>query len=254
MDIRHAYACNSCEDVFAMKPEQTIVAAGFVMIGLALVYTLFHGPGYDGLPVSINALPAQGAMQSQHFITPDMKSGFVSADAQLYEGHWQGLEALHLTDELKKKLGLPMSLDGLLIDEVTLRSAVSGLLAGDVLVAVNGRAVVTLKDLVRESRKLKNRDNASLTVIRKGASMNFILRGDGPLGFAQVETAPMIRPGAIMPHPYRGECTRCHPIGATGHIVPDPGGVILPPPPIRAGAALAHRDRGPCAVCHLIIN
>ena len=159
-----------------------------------------------------------------------------------------------LTKELKLKLKYPGSLDGLLVDEVTLNAAASGILAGDVMVAFNGVSVRSLEEFVTESKKGRNRSSAQMTVVRKGHTMTFTVQGYGPVGFAQVETAPMILPGAIMPHPYRGPCTQCHPVGSTGHIVPDPGGVTLPPPPIRAGARLPHRDRGPCAACHTILN
>ncbi|MBF0416683.1 MAG: magnetochrome domain-containing protein [Magnetococcales bacterium] len=179
---------------------------------------------------------------------------FMNPKAKLSEGHWKGLEALPLSIELKKKLKLPMELEGLLIDEVTLNAAEAGLLAGDVLVAVNGKPVRTLEDLVTESRRVQMAKSASMLIYRKGKMQQFMLVAKNNLGFAQVETAPMILPGEIMPHPYRGPCTQCHAIGTTGHIVPDPDGIILPPPPIRANAVAPHKDRGPCQACHTIIR
>ncbi|MBF0614914.1 MAG: magnetochrome domain-containing protein [Magnetococcales bacterium] len=179
---------------------------------------------------------------------------YLNPKARLSEGHWKGLEALPLSNELKQKLKLPMELEGLLIDEVTLNAAEAGLLAGDVLVAVNGRPVRSLEDLVTESRRVQMAKSASMLIYRKGKMQQFMLVARNNLGYAQVETAPMILPGEIMPHPYRGPCTQCHAIGTTGHIVPDPDGIILPPPPIRANAASPHKDRGPCHACHTIIR
>jgi len=95
-----------------------------------------------------------------------------------------------------------------------------------------------------------------MTVYRKGQWFSLTLSAPDNLGFVQAETAPMILPGEIMPHPYRGPCTDCHAIGTTGHIVPDPDGIILPPPPISAQALATpppHKDRGPCQACHQII-
>ncbi|MBF0144759.1 MAG: PDZ domain-containing protein [Magnetococcales bacterium] len=181
--------------------------------------------------------------------------GFVAPDPKLAEAHWQGMEALPLSTELKKKLNLPMKLEGVLIDEVSLQSARSGLLAGDVVIAIHQRPVVRLKDFYRESRNVQDLERVSITVYRQGQVQNFQLEavpGEN-LGFAQVETAPMILPGDIMPHPYRGPCTDCHAVGTTGHLVPDPDGVILPPPPIKAGVSRPHMDRGPCQACHPII-
>ncbi|MEO5345515.1 MAG: PDZ domain-containing protein [Magnetococcus sp. YQC-9] len=179
---------------------------------------------------------------------------YLNPKAKLSEGHWKGLEALPLSIELKKKLKLPMELEGLLIDEVTLNAAEAGLLAGDVLVAVNGKPVRSLEELVVETRRVQMARSASMLVYRKGKMQQFMLVAKNNLGYAQVETAPMILPGEIMPHPYRGPCTQCHAIGTTGHIVPDPDGIIMPPPPIRANAVSPHKDRGPCQACHIIIR
>ncbi|GAB0057875.1 Magnetosome protein MamP [Candidatus Magnetaquicoccaceae bacterium FCR-1] len=190
-----------------------------------------------------------GAAGSETSLKP-----FINPKAKLSEGHWKGLEALPLSNELKKKLKLPMELEGLLIDEVTLNSAEAGLLAGDVLVAVNGKPVRSLEDLLTESRRVQMAKSVSMLIYRKGKMQQFMLVAKNNLGYAQVETAPMILPGEVMPHPYRGPCTQCHAIGTTGHIVPDPDGIILPPPPIRANAVAPHKDRGPCQACHTIIR
>ncbi|MBF0144363.1 MAG: magnetochrome domain-containing protein [Magnetococcales bacterium] len=179
---------------------------------------------------------------------------FVNPRVRLSEGHWKGLEALPLSAELKRKMRLPPELEGLLVDEVTLNAAAAGLLAGDVIVAVNGRPVKTLEEFLAESRRVQLEKRASIMVFRAGRLQTYLLQGKNNLGYAQVETAPMILPGEIMPHPYRGPCTSCHAIGSTGHIVPDPDGIVLPPPPIRAGVACPHQDRGPCQACHVITN
>ncbi|MBF0191937.1 MAG: magnetochrome domain-containing protein [Magnetococcales bacterium] len=193
------------------------------------------------------------ALVGQAGADPTLKP-FVNPKAKLAEGHWKGLEALPLSIELKKKLKLPIELEGLLIDEVTMNAAEAGLLAGDVIVAVNGNPVRSLEDLLNETRKVQMAKSASILVFRRGLMQQFMLVAKNNLGFAQVETAPMILPGEIMPHPYRGPCTHCHSIGTTGHIVPDPDGIILPPPPIRMGMASPHKDRGPCQACHPIIH
>ncbi|CAK0745702.1 putative magnetosome multi-heme MamP [Gammaproteobacteria bacterium] len=185
---------------------------------------------------------------------PQLKA-YVGPNIRLSEAHWQGLEALPLSTELKQKLRLPDTLNGLLIDEVTLNAAASGLLAGDVLGAVNGIEVNSLEALVQVSRLVQNQTNVMVTVYRKGQWLSFTLSAPDNLGFAQAETAPMILPGEIMPHPYRGPCTECHAIGTTGHIVPDPDNIILPPPPISAKVTTPpHKDRGPCRACHQIIQ
>ncbi|MBF0308769.1 MAG: magnetochrome domain-containing protein [Magnetococcales bacterium] len=222
------------------------------------------GPSFAAAPPagSWQSPPARSGMVmtppaaygSPSAVGPPSLPPFLNPKARLSEGHWKGLEALPLSLELKKKLGLPMELQGLLVDEVTLNAAEAGLLAGDVIVSVNGNAVNSLEGLLAETKKVQMAKSASILVYRKGKLQQFVLKARTNLGFAQVETAPMILPGEIMPHPYRGPCTECHAIGTTGHIVPDPDGIILPPPPIRAGATPPHKDRGPCQACHPIIH
>jgi membrane-associated protease RseP (regulator of RpoE activity) len=188
---------------------------------------------------------AQASSTAKTYVAPNIK---------LAEGHWQGLEALPLTEELKLKLQLPAGLQGLLVDEITLNAAASGLLGGDILIKVNGHKVSSIEELVKESKRVKNRNRVALTVVRNGRPATLTLKGSEKLGFAQVETAPMILPGAMLPHPYRGACTRCHPIGTGGHVTPDPDGIVLPPPTISADVKRPHQDRGPCNACHVIVN
>ncbi|MBF0416242.1 MAG: PDZ domain-containing protein [Magnetococcales bacterium] len=252
---------------------QGVVAGGILVVLAILVYGLFaspnysslkgSGPGKGGAPVD----PGQPVAMNVGLMAPDGVSNpappqsvapvseFIPAKPQLAEAHWQGMEVIPLTSELKKKLNLPMNTQGVLIDEVTLQSIQAGLLAGDILVAVNSRQVLSLEDVYRESRGVQNQESVVLTVTRSGQWKNFqLLAAPGEnLGFAQVETAPMILPGDIKPHRYRGPCTMCHAIGQTGHLVPDPDGIILPPPAIKAGVPRPHMDRGPCLACHRII-
>ncbi|MEG3640744.1 magnetosome magnetite formation protein MamP [Magnetococcus sp. PR-3] len=254
----------------------TIVALGMLVVAIMVLASMIDLPGSDmsvtpappetprgapivgsqgqamGLPVAMQR--RRGEQRAPVPALSDANGGFVAPNVQFSEAHWQGMEALPLSIELKRKLKLPLDLEGLLIDETSLNAAVSGMLAGDVLVAINGRKVKTLKKMQKETRRVQMDRRASLTVYRKGRLLTLTLSEEKNLGLAQVETAPMILPGDIMPHPYRGPCTQCHAIGTTGHITPDPDGIVLPPGPIRAGAKMPHRDRGPCAACHAIIQ
>lgn len=258
-----------------------VVALGLLVLFVFLAVALFSDPDYSSLPPAdpyanlssagsapgisqpmfsaVQGLPIamQNPAQARAVTpTPMPGGGFYDPGIQLSEGHWQGLEALPLSGELKKKLKLPKKLKGLLIDEVSLYAALSGMMAGDVMVAINNRPVYSLEDLIRESKRVQQHNFAKITVYRKEDLRTFTLMvapGDN-LGFAQVETAPMILPGDMRPHPYRGPCTSCHAVGTSGHMVPDPDGIILPPPPIMANARVPHQDRGPCQACHKIIN
>jgi hypothetical protein len=172
----------------------------------------------------------------------------------LSEAHWQGMELLPLSSELKQKLKIPMNLSGVLVDEVTLNALLSGIRGGDVVLEVKERPVGSLEEFQMATMRIRNKKKAKLKVWRKGKIIKFKVRADNILGLAQVETAPMILAGAMRPHPYRGPCTQCHLIGDTATLKPDPDGVILPPPVISAGARMPHRDRGPCKACHVIVQ
>ena len=191
---------------------------------------------------------------------------YVAPDIQLSEAHWQGMDTMRLTQELRQKLKLPRGLQGILVDEVTLNAARSGLLAGDVIIAVEDGPVTTLEEFQRQTKIVRNRSHALITVMRKSGkkedrrySMSrrtLVLRANGELGFAQMETAPMILPGAGRPHDQRGPCTSCHAIGRGFELAPDPDGITLPPPPLSMATIgkqpSPHRDRGSCEACHMI--
>jgi hypothetical protein len=172
----------------------------------------------------------------------------------LSEAHWQGMELLPLSTELKQKLKIPMNLSGVLVDEVTLNALLSGIRGGDVVLEVKERPVGSLEEFQMATMRIRNKKKAKVKVWRKGKIIKFKVRADNILGLAQVETAPMILAGAMRPHPYRGPCTNCHLIGDTETMMPDPDGIILPPPVISAGARMPHRDRGPCKACHVIVQ
>ncbi|MBF0280470.1 MAG: PDZ domain-containing protein [SAR324 cluster bacterium] len=183
----------------------------------------------------------------------EVKTPFVDVNIQLSEGHWQGMEVIPLSKELKKKLRISPNIEGVMVDEVTLNSLVSGGRGGDILIAVDNKRVRSIEDVVSVSKFVRNRNRVGMTVIRNNRVRDFVLMTNGgPLGFSQAETAPMITPGDVMPHPYRGACTGCHPIGTIANLEPDPDLIILPPPPIRVGAIRPHRDHGPCFACHVI--
>ncbi len=191
---------------------------------------------------------------------------YIGRDIQLFEAHWQGLDTRLLDSELRRKLKYPSGLGGLLIDEVTLNSIDAGFLAGDVIVAMGDARVSTIEEFQRLTMMVRNRRQAAVTVLRKGEirgdgryamyPVTLVMRAGQDLGFAQVEAAPIILPGDVRPHSYRGPCTQCHAIGVGLELTPDPDLITLPPPQISLEAAeqgfSPHRNRGPCAACHVI--
>ncbi len=211
---------------------------------------------------------------------------YVPRKLKVFEGHWQGMDGRLLTDELARKLNYPRGMQGVLLGEVTLNAANTGLLGGDVIVKIEDFSVTSMEDFQAATREVMNRSEARITVLRKdnrpgapaptrGAGrrnprfeaavvttpavlrrLTLVLRAEGGLGFAQLEGAPMVLAGDPRPHGYRGACTECHPIGQGFELTPDPDLISLPPPPlareVAARGTSPHEVRGPCEACHAV--
>ena len=207
---------------------------------------------------SLCAYAQQGSLQAPH-----LGGNYMSPKIQWYEAHWQGMDTQRLTKELSQKLQYPVGLKGVFIIEVTLNAALSGLLAADIIVAIESHKVTDLKSFQEATKKVQHKTSAAVSVLRKTQKiqsitmkpMVFVLRGQSALGFAQAESAPMIQPGDIRPHPHRGPCTLCHAIGTGFQLEQDPDLIVLPPPKIteeEASIASPHEERGHCRICHSI--
>jgi len=201
---------------------------------------------------------------------PSGKAGlFAAAPAQapvmsnvmekvLQEGHWIGLEAGPLTPALASANGIPLNVKGVLVDEVTLLAAGSGILAGDVISAINELETPDLYAFKAATRPIAMSKQATVTVYRVGSYKKIVVQGAEELGLAQMEAAPMINATDPSPHGYYGPCERCHAISKTvkntGQLAKDGGDVLaVKPPPIKWGAKPIHGNRGPCTNCHKII-
>ena len=210
-----------------------------------------------------NQLPAQRAqtdvtnidMAPQASQLPSPKEQG-AAHKELVEGHWLGMEVIPLVPELAKEFNIAPNTKGILVDEISLESAESGVLAGDMVVAVDDYATPDLYAFTEATRRVRNRTQAKILVNRRGALLEYTISSERPMGFSQNESAQPIKPGAISPHRSRGKaCTECHIIMETGGQLPIDAGDILPsPPPIIRGAVAPHEDRGKCNVCHVILK
>jgi len=178
-----------------------------------------------------------------------------AAGKKFIEGHWLGLEVIPLTAELASEYQIPKGQTGVLVDEVTLESAESGILAGDMVQSISGFPTPDLKAFFQATQRVQEKERARVGISRRGSKMIFVMtaRNTEILGFAQMEAAQPIQPGALRPHRYMGSCTSCHVFMQSGGQLPTDAGDILPnPPPITKNAKAPHRDRGQCAACHTI--
>ncbi|NQT03283.1 MAG: trypsin-like peptidase domain-containing protein [Planctomycetes bacterium] len=180
-----------------------------------------------------------------------------AAGKKFIEGHWLGLEVIPLTAELATEYQIPKGQTGVLVDEVTLEAAESGILAGDMVQSISGFPTPDLETffLATQRERVQEEKRAQVGISRRGKKMSFVMtaRNAKMLGFAQMEAAQPIQPGALRPHRYMGSCTDCHIFMKTGGQLATDAGDILPnPPPITKNAKAPHRYRGQCATCHTI--
>lgn len=191
-------------------------------------------------------------------VSPKTPAASTVTEKILQEGHWIGLEAGPLTPALATANGIPANIRGVLVDEVTLLSAGSGLLAGDVITAINNIETPDLYAFKAATRQVAMLKQATVTVYRAGAYKKIAVAGVEELGLAQMEAAPMINATDPSPHPYYGPCDKCHAISKTvkntGQLAKDGGDTLITQAPaIKWGAKATHRDRGKCTNCHRII-
>ena len=180
-----------------------------------------------------------------------------AAGKKFIEGHWLGLEVIPLTAELAREYQIPNGETGVLVDEVTLEAAESGILAGDMVQSIAGFATPDLETFftVTQRERIWKAKRAQVGISRRGSRLTFTMtsRNSNMLGFAQMEAAQPIQPGALRPHRYMGACTNCHIFMKTGgQLATDAGDILPDPPPITKNAKAPHRYRGNCATCHTI--
>jgi hypothetical protein len=174
------------------------------------------------------------------------------------EAHWIGLEAGPLVPAVAKANNIPPDVTGVFVDEVTLVAADAGLLAGDVITAVNGIHVADLKSFKNATRQVAQVNQAQVSVFRRGANKNFIVNSPEELGIAQVEGAPMILATDRAPHGNYGACDKCHTIAPgranTNQMAKDLGDILAKTAPnIRKGTPPPHGNRGACSKCHVLL-
>ncbi len=176
----------------------------------------------------------------------------------LHEGHWIGLEVIPLISTIARANNIPNNVSGVLIDEVTLLAAEVGLIAGDVITAVNGYSIPDLNSFKLATRQVANSREAIVSIYRSGRYRDIMVYGPEALGVAQMEAAPMILATDRSPHSYYGACDRCHSISRTtvntGQLAKDQGDVLTKVAPfIKMGINPPHEERGRCMNCHKII-
>jgi len=209
----------------------------------------------------IEAIDPYGIQQIAKTSPNTVTTQITAVDKILQEGHWIGLEVVPLTSAIAAANNIPDGISGVLVDEVTLVAAESGIIAGDVITAVGSGQVTDLKSFKAATSLVAALPQTTVTVYRKGDYMDIMVNAGGAgeqLGIAQMEAAPMILATDVSPHGYYGPCDRCHTISKTakntGQLGKDAGDVLVATAPaIQWGAKAPHRDKGTCTNCHSIL-
>ncbi len=171
------------------------------------------------------------------------------------EAHWQGIEVVPSTANLKRLLKITSDAKGVITDETTWPADSQGFQAGDLITSVGEVPTPTLEDFIQATARVRDRRRTEIQLLRQNKEYSIVLRAmQQRLGTANGETAQTIKAGSRSPHGYLGACTNCHHIGSTGQLAVDQGDLLSrAAPPIRAGQSAPHRNRGECTACHAIV-
>ena len=211
-----------------------------------------------------------GILPAQPNQTAPVQQPVAVPDKQLIEGHWIGGEVIPLTPAIAKANSIPLSVVGVLLDEVTLLAAAAGLFAGDVITAINGRKVTDLKSFQQATKDVAQSNRANVSVFSGGKNKEIMVFSTEVLGMAQMESAPMILATDRSPHAYYGPCDKCHVISTNAtrtktalnspnalnpaELLKDAGDNLTKVAPnIRRGTPPPHRNRGTCTLCHVVL-
>lgn len=123
----------------------------------------------------------QGQGPGEAFAGPDMRFLAMGPDAMDFSTPKLGIEAEDLSGQLGAFFGAPGDA-GILVRDVRedTPAAKAGLKAGDVITEVDGKPVKNLSELRQELRDKADQKSVSLSVLRKGATMNLTVAIEKP--------------------------------------------------------------------------
>jgi hypothetical protein len=122
-------------------------------------------PQRGGLPPLSTFAPRQGQQQQQQQRQPT-------------EGAWLGMEVVPITRLTRVQYGIPANMRGLVVAEAEGQAAISGVSAGDVVVAVNGIPVSDMRTFLQATGGGKQQ-GGSVDLMRSGRFLKVVL-GQAP--------------------------------------------------------------------------
>jgi S1-C subfamily serine protease len=87
-----------------------------------------------------------------------------------------GMELGELSPELALAYGVPKGVMGLIVAESATQAAAAGLLADDVIEAINGQRVKSIVDFIKVMNKASLKKGIFLDVYRQGQRFNLVIK------------------------------------------------------------------------------
>jgi S1-C subfamily serine protease len=124
------------------------------------------------------ALPAQPSAPFDPGLVPPSGLTGVLQGGEVETGAIEalGMELGELSPELALAYGVPRGVKGLIVTESATQAAAAGLLADDVIEAINGQRVETIADFIKVMNKASLRKGISLGVYRQGQRFNLMMK------------------------------------------------------------------------------
>jgi serine protease Do len=161
------------------KIKLTIYRDGKKMsLSVNLSAALWPKPAGTVLQAQAVALPAQPSTPFGPGLVPSPGLTGVLQGSEVGTGEIEalGMELGELSPELALAYGVPEGVRGLIVAESATQAAAAGLLANDVIEAINGQRVETIADFIKVMNKASLTKGVSLDIYRQGQRFNLMMK------------------------------------------------------------------------------
>ena len=94
--------------------------------------------------------------------------------ASQYKNLWPGMTVVDITDQVRQQLGIAQDVRGVVVGYVSDQStpaAIAGLQVGDVITAINGSTVTTIREYYQALNDLSHR-TVTFSLVRQGTDVS----------------------------------------------------------------------------------
>ena len=161
------------------KIKLTIYRNGKKMsLSVNLSAALWPKPAGTVLQAQAVALPAQPSTPFGPGLVPSPGLTGVLQGSEVGTGEIEalGMELGELSPELALAYGIPEGVRGLIVAESAAQAAAAGLLADDVIEAINGQRAETIADFIKLMNKASLTKGVSLDIYRQGQRFNLMMK------------------------------------------------------------------------------